>query len=104
MGAAPSVAEAAPLLELRQITKVYGEGQAAVRALRGVDLRIDRGEFVAILGTSGCGKSTAMNILGCLDIPTTGQYLLEGVAVGEALVPAAVDVAAGQAVRTRAAP
>jgi putative ABC transport system ATP-binding protein len=78
---APAGAEAAPLLELRQITKVYGEGQAAVHALRGVDLRIDRGDFVAILGTSGCGKSTAMNILGCLDVPTSGQYLLEGVAV-----------------------
>ena len=71
-----------PLLELRGVTKVYGEGEAAVHALRGVDLRIMPGEFVAILGTSGCGKSTAMNILGCLDTPTAGEYRMEGVSVG----------------------
>ncbi|HRI07322.1 MAG TPA: ABC transporter ATP-binding protein [Nannocystaceae bacterium] len=74
--------EAPPLLELRQVTKVYGEGDAAVHALRGVDLAIQKGEFVAILGTSGCGKSTAMNILGCLDAPTAGEYRIEGVSVG----------------------
>ena len=68
--------EAPPLLELRQVTKVYGEGDAAVHALRGVDLAIQKGEFVAILGTSGCGKSTAMNILGCLDTPTSGTFRL----------------------------
>ncbi|MEZ4448377.1 MAG: ABC transporter ATP-binding protein [Nannocystaceae bacterium] len=70
------------LLELRGVTKTYGEGDAAVHALRGVDLRIDPGEFVAILGTSGCGKSTAMNILGCLDSPSGGEYRIEGVSVG----------------------
>ncbi|MCA9635199.1 MAG: ABC transporter ATP-binding protein [Myxococcales bacterium] len=72
---------AAPLLELRAVTKVYGAGEAAVHALRGIDLKIERGEFVAILGTSGCGKSTAMNILGALDVPTSGHFYIEGVAV-----------------------
>jgi putative ABC transport system ATP-binding protein len=64
------------LIELRQITKVYGQGEAAMQALRGVDLQIQRGEFVAIMGASGSGKSTSMNILGCLDVPTSGQYFL----------------------------
>jgi putative ABC transport system ATP-binding protein len=69
----------APLIELRDVTKVYGEGAAAVQALRGVNLRIDEGEFVAVMGPSGSGKSTCMNILGCLDTPTTGEYLFAGV-------------------------
>src|SRR5690348_8637227 len=69
------------LLALSRVTKVFGEGAAQVTALRGIDLVIRRGEFVAILGTSGSGKSTAMNILGCLDTPTTGQYAIEGVPV-----------------------
>jgi putative ABC transport system ATP-binding protein len=68
-----------PLIELRDVTKVYGEGAAAVHALRGVNLRIDEGEFVAVMGPSGSGKSTCMNILGCLDTPTTGEYLFAGV-------------------------
>ena len=72
---------AVPLLSLRGVTKVYGEGPAEVRALRGVDLDVHAGEFVAILGTSGCGKSTAMNILGCLDRPTAGVYRIEGIPV-----------------------
>jgi len=71
----------APLLELTGITKTYGQGQAAVQALRGVDLAIDEGDFVAVMGPSGSGKSTAMNILGCLDIPTTGAYRFRGVHV-----------------------
>jgi putative ABC transport system ATP-binding protein len=71
----------APLLSLRRITKVFGEGDATVFALRGVDLEIHSGEFVAIMGTSGSGKSTVMNILGCLDAPTAGQYLVEGIPV-----------------------
>ena len=72
----------APLIELRKVTKVYGKGTAAVHALRGVDLRVDDGEFVAVMGASGSGKSTCMNILGCLDTPSSGQYLFEGVDVG----------------------
>jgi len=72
----------AALIELRAVTKVYGSGTAAVHALAGVDLTIGEGEFVAIMGPSGSGKSTAMNVLGCLDTPTTGEYFFRGVAVG----------------------
>ena len=72
-----------PIIELRGVTKVYGEGSAAVHALAGVDLTFDAGEFVAIMGPSGSGKSTAMNIIGCLDTPTSGDYLFKGVSVGE---------------------
>ncbi|NWG75353.1 MAG: ABC transporter ATP-binding protein [Rubrivivax sp.] len=71
-----------PLIELHGVTKVYGTGSAAVQALRGVDLRIPRGEFVAIMGASGSGKSTCMNILGCLDTPTAGSYFFQGIKVG----------------------
>jgi putative ABC transport system ATP-binding protein len=71
----------APLIELRGIARVYGTGEAEVRALDGVDLIIPRGEFVAIMGPSGSGKSTAMNIIGCLDRPTGGNYLFNGVEV-----------------------
>lgn len=71
----------APLIELQGVTKVYGEGQAAMHALRGIDLGIEKGAFVAMMGPSGSGKSTCMNILGCLDTPTTGSYLFEGVDV-----------------------
>ena len=70
-----------PLIELRGVTKVYGRGSAAFQALRGVDLAIGEGDFVAIMGPSGSGKSTAMNILGCLDVPTAGAYLFRGVPV-----------------------
>jgi putative ABC transport system ATP-binding protein len=69
------------LIELRKVSKVYGEGAAAVHALREVDLRIDEGDFVAVMGPSGSGKSTAMNIIGCLDTPTSGAYLFRGVHV-----------------------
>ena len=79
MNAGP--AAAMPLIRLRGVAKVYGEGQAAVHALRGVDLDIAAGDFVAIMGPSGSGKSTAMNIIGCLDTPTRGEYLFEGIAV-----------------------
>ncbi|MBU1419127.1 MAG: ABC transporter ATP-binding protein [Proteobacteria bacterium] len=71
-----------PLVELQGVTKVYGSGTAAMRALRGVSLRIDEGEFVAVMGPSGSGKSTCMNILGCLDTPTEGRYLFKDVEVG----------------------
>ena len=70
-----------PLIEMQAITKVYGQGTAAFQALRGVDLRISAGEFVAVMGPSGSGKSTAMNILGCLDSPSGGAYLFQGVHV-----------------------
>jgi putative ABC transport system ATP-binding protein len=71
-----------PLIELQGVTKVYGTGRAAMHALRRIDLSIDQGEFVAVMGPSGSGKSTCMNILGCLDTPTVGAYLFEGVDVG----------------------
>jgi len=74
--------ERRPLVELQGVTKVYGMGTAAMQALRGVDLRIDEGEFVAVMGPSGSGKSTCMNILGCLDTPTQGKYLFKDVEVG----------------------
>lgn len=69
------------LVQLQDVTKVYGHGQAAVNALRGIDLSIADGEFVAMMGPSGCGKSTCLNILGCLDLPTTGAYRFRGVEV-----------------------
>lgn len=72
----------APLIELRAVTKTYGKGDAAVHALAGIDLKIEAGDFVAIMGPSGSGKSTAMNIIGCLDTPTTGDYFFQGVEVG----------------------
>lgn len=71
-----------PLIQFRAVGKIYGHGAAAVRALNNVDLTIEDGEFVAIMGPSGSGKSTAMNILGCLDTPTSGDYLFKGVEVG----------------------
>jgi putative ABC transport system ATP-binding protein len=71
-----------PLLLLRDVHKIYGSGEAAVHALDGIDLSIDEGEFVAVLGPSGSGKSTAMNILGCLDTPTSGHYYFRGIDVG----------------------
>jgi putative ABC transport system ATP-binding protein len=70
------------MIELKGVSKVYGRGQAAVHALQGIDLRIARNEFVAVMGPSGSGKSTCMNILGCLDTPTSGTYLFKDVHVG----------------------
>ena len=71
------------LIELHQLTKVYGSGQAAMHALRGIDISIQPGEFVAMMGPSGSGKSTCMNILGCLDTPSSGTYLFEHVDVSK---------------------
>jgi putative ABC transport system ATP-binding protein len=70
------------VVEFRNVYKIYGDGDTEVRALDGVDLRIDHGEFVAIMGASGSGKSTCMNIVGCLDAPTRGEFLFRGVDVG----------------------
>ena len=71
----------APLVSFTCVTRYYGEGGGLVRALAGVDLRIERGEFIAIMGPSGSGKSTAMNIIGCLDRPSGGSFRLLGVEV-----------------------
>ena len=74
----------AKLIELRNVYKIYSEGlESEVRALDGVSLEVERGEFVAVVGQSGSGKSTMMNVLGCLDIPTRGTYRLDGVDVRE---------------------
>lgn len=73
-----------PLIELQEVYKIYAEGQEnEVRALNGVSLTVERGEFTAIIGASGSGKSTMMNILGCLDVPTRGEYILDGVSIRE---------------------
>jgi putative ABC transport system ATP-binding protein len=71
-----------PLIRLTGVTRVYGSGQAAMHALRGIDLAIDAGDFVAVMGPSGSGKSTVMNILGCLDTPSGGTYAFRGIDVG----------------------
>ena len=76
-------AAAEPLIRLEGLTKTYGRGETAFQALKGVDLEIRRGEFVAIMGPSGSGKSTLMNLLGCLDRPTTGRYRYDGIPVEE---------------------
>ena len=70
-----------PLADLSAVTKVYGAGPAAMHALRGIDLTVRAGEFVAVMGASGSGKSTCMNILGCLDTPTGGTYRFKGLSV-----------------------
>src|SRR6516225_6873124 len=67
-----------PLIQIEDVTKVYQMGDVQVRAVRGISLRVSQGEFVAIMGASGSGKSTLMNMVGCLDRPTSGKYLLEG--------------------------
>ena len=72
-----------PLIQLRELDRTYKTGEVEVKAVRGVTLDIHRGEFVAIMGSSGSGKSTLMNTIGCLDKPTSGTYLLDGVAVAD---------------------
>ena len=81
-----------PILCVRDATKVYHLGDTEVHALRGVTLTINRGEFVAIMGASGSGKSTLMNILGCLDRPSSGEYLLEGINVAQLDEPALAQI------------
>jgi putative ABC transport system ATP-binding protein len=71
-----------PLIEVSDVTRTYDLGDVVVHALRGVSLAIDKGEFVAVMGPSGSGKSTLMNVIGCLDRPTTGRYVLDGVDAG----------------------
>jgi len=78
----PDLKNGQRLITLKDVTKVYGLGSGAMYALRGIDFSIDPGEFIAVMGPSGSGKSTCMNILGCLDTPTDGDYLFEGVSVG----------------------
>ncbi|MFE2873470.1 ABC transporter ATP-binding protein [Embleya sp. NPDC059259] len=78
----PQPPRPAPVIDVRAATKSYGRGAASVHALRGVDLTIESGEYVAIMGSSGSGKSTLMNLLGCLDVPTSGRYLLDDLDVG----------------------
>jgi putative ABC transport system ATP-binding protein len=67
-----------PLMVLDRVSKIYGSGEIAVHALRGIDFRVERGDFVAIMGSSGSGKSTLMHIIGCLDVPSAGAYRLAG--------------------------
>jgi putative ABC transport system ATP-binding protein len=81
-----------PVIQLDHVTRIYGEGDSAVHALRGVNLTVHAGEMVAIMGTSGSGKSTMMNILGCLDVPTAGRYLLDGTAVETLSRPQLADL------------
>ena len=73
-----AIPAAAPLIRMEGVTKTYDAGEIAVRALRGIDLEIERGQMVAVIGPSGSGKSTLMHILGCLDAPSSGTYCLEG--------------------------
>ncbi len=80
MSALPQ-SELAHLIEMHELTRVYDLGPQQIRALNGIDLKIDQGEYVAIMGPSGSGKSTLMNIIGCLDTPSSGRYLLDGVPV-----------------------
>ena len=91
-----SVAPAGAVIEVRGLTRTYHVGDVDVLALRGVDLTITRGEFVAIMGSSGSGKSTLMSILGCLDKPTGGQYLFEGIDVAGLPEPALAGIRSGK--------
>ncbi len=80
-GGPPAPAAGRPLMVLRKVSKVYGAGEIAVHALRSVDFTVERGDYIAIMGSSGSGKSTLMHLIGCLDVPTSGQYLLDRIDV-----------------------
>ena len=84
------------MIELKDIVKTYQIGRVEVQALRGLSCRIEKGEMVAIMGPSGCGKSTLMNIIGCLDVPTSGSYSLEGVEVSRLSDSQLADVRNGK--------
>jgi len=79
---APAAGSRRPTIQLRDIKRIFGRGEAAVLALAGIDLDVWDGDFVAVMGSSGSGKSTCMNIVGCLDRPTSGTYLFDGIDVG----------------------
>jgi len=81
--ATPAATPPHPLIELKHITKTFGEGQAAFQALRGISFSVDEGDFVALMGPSVSGKSTVMNMLGCLDTPSSGEYWFRGVRVDQ---------------------
>ena len=81
MKTSATIQEDGALITLNGVTKIYGTGRAAMHALRGIDLTIKAGEFVAVMGPSGSGKSTCMNILGCLDTPSSGTFFFEGIPV-----------------------
>jgi putative ABC transport system ATP-binding protein len=80
--APPVIVSTGAVIDLRNVSKVYGKGQAYVQALKSIDLCVHHKDFIAVMGHSGSGKSTCMNILGCLDTPTSGDYLFEGIDVG----------------------
>jgi putative ABC transport system ATP-binding protein len=82
MSTVPMAPVGKPVIEVSQLRKTYGSGETAVHALRGVDLTVLQGEYLAIMGHSGSGKSTLLNVLGCLDVPTSGTYKLDGIGVG----------------------
>jgi putative ABC transport system ATP-binding protein len=75
-----------PLIEFRNVSKIYPMGDCIVTAIDNISLKIYKGEFVAIVGQSGSGKSTCMNIIGCLDVPTSGEYYLGGQSVGQSSI------------------
>ena len=79
------------LIHIENMKKIYNPGENEVRALDGIDLDIEKGDLVAIVGHSGSGKSTLMNMLGCLDTPTSGKYVLDGQDVAPELLPAALN-------------
>jgi ABC-type lipoprotein export system ATPase subunit len=82
MANASTGADGRPMVELKDVVRVFGRGEGAVRALNGIDLEVRGGDFAAVMGASGSGKSTCMNIIGCLDRPTSGTYLFNGIDVG----------------------
>ncbi len=82
MTAQPPAGDVArPVIAIRTLYKTYGSGEIAVHALRGIDIQVERGDYLAVIGASGSGKTTLMNIVGCLDVPTSGRYLLDGIDV-----------------------